>query len=151
MDSKEDCFHLGVKALIHDRDGRLLLLKLNPEKVKGEDYWDIPGGRIQKNESLEDALKREVYEETGLQNITRMTPFTMALSSIRIPVQKGDVGLIFATFLCDVSGDCPIQLSNEHIQFGWFEAGRAAELLAVNYPSQLTEKLAKLQKAKETA
>ncbi len=144
----EDSFHLGVKALIHNLEGRLLLLQSKPKKFKkeGGSYWDIPGGRIQKNESLEEALKREVYEETGLQNITLVSPFKMALSNIRIPTQNGDVGLIFATYLCEVIGDSSIQLSDEHIDFGWFDPYKAIELLAANYPAELVDKFAELHR-----
>ena len=145
--SQEDCFHLGVKALIQNHEGKLLLLQLRPKHIETErkDYWDIPGGRIQKNESLESALRREVYEETGLQNITAISPFLMALSNIRIPIQSGgDVGLIFATYLCEVLDNTSIHLSNEHIHFEWFEPSRAAEILAKNFPLALTEKIATL-------
>jgi hypothetical protein len=46
----EDFFHLGIKALIKNADGKILLLKVNTAKLKdfhGEPYWDIPGGRVQ--------------------------------------------------------------------------------------------------------
>jgi 8-oxo-dGTP diphosphatase len=129
---------LGVKALIHNSEGKLLLL----QRLKPKGVWDFPGGRVQKNEPLEAALRREVHEEVGLQNIVRITPFAMALSSIRLSVQSGDVGLIFALYLCDVNGDRPIALSQEHIHFDWVEPSQAAELLKANYPIELTEKLA---------
>src|SRR5574342_142083 len=98
MICKEDCFHLGAKALIQNTDGQLLLLRKNPKKPHHKSVellWDLPGGRIHRNESLEEALKREVYEETGLSNITQINLFMMVLSSIRIPLQESDVGLIF--------------------------------------------------------
>ena len=53
-----------VDALIVHH-GKLLLMKRNNPPVKGE--WWVPGGRIFKNESIEDAVKRKVFEETGLQ------------------------------------------------------------------------------------
>jgi len=141
---KEDCFHLGVKAFIYNEEGDVLLLQLNPEKFNGKEVWDLPGGRIQKKESLEEALKREIYEETGLQNICHFKPFMMTLSPIRISIQNSDVGLILATYLCQISRDLLIRLSEEHVQFGWFAPSRAAELLS-NYPRELMEKLSDLQ------
>lgn len=133
MDHREDCFHLGVKALIHDGAGKLLLLQRNLKKTK-EVYWDLPGGRLQRNESLEEALRREVFEETGLQNITNVRPFTVSLTNIRIPIHDSDVGLIFALYLCEVPTNSPICLSHEHVHFEWFEPVKSAELLAKNYP-----------------
>lgn len=125
----EDCFHLGAKALIQNRKGELLLLKRTA--------WDLPGGRIQRNESLEQALKREIYEETGLKHITQIRPLTMALSAIRIPMQNSDVGLIFAIYACQLEGDDTVRLSDEHKDFAWFEPKKAAELLPPTYPSEI--------------
>lgn len=52
----------AVKALILKKDKFLLLRK---SSLSGGS-WEIPGGRKQKQESDEVALKREVKEETGL-------------------------------------------------------------------------------------
>jgi 8-oxo-dGTP diphosphatase len=148
MDAKEDHFHLGVKALIHNAEGKLLLLKLNVKRIKNpKGIWDLPGGRIQKNESLEDALRREVYEETGLQDITQINPFLMMLTDRRIPFQNDDVGLVLATYFCEISGDRPICLSEEHTDFGWFEPDIAAHLLMKNHPSELTDRLLTMSKS----
>lgn len=45
--------------------GNLLLMLRNNEP--GKDLWFVPGGRIYRNESLEEAVKRVLIEETGLQ------------------------------------------------------------------------------------
>jgi 8-oxo-dGTP pyrophosphatase MutT (NUDIX family) len=142
MDGREDCFHLGAKALIHNDEGKLLLLQKSMRK--SEHLWDLPGGRIHKNEALEDALKREVDEETGLK-ILQIVPLMMFLTNIRIPIQTGDVGLIFAVYLCSTLNNNSVQLSSEHSHFDWFEPTIAAELLSANHPSELTEKVAGLQ------
>jgi 8-oxo-dGTP diphosphatase len=59
---------VGVKALAKNGEGKYLLLKRSTEKYKGvAGSWDIPGGRIVPGSSLEDNLRREIKEETGLQ------------------------------------------------------------------------------------
>jgi 8-oxo-dGTP pyrophosphatase MutT (NUDIX family) len=50
----------GVKVLLFDGNGRLLLQK------RADGIWDLPGGIVELGESLEEAAKREVAEETGL-------------------------------------------------------------------------------------
>lgn len=53
-----------VGAIITDEDGRLLLIKRGHEPEAGR--WSLPGGRIEPGESDEQAVVREVREETGL-------------------------------------------------------------------------------------
>jgi 8-oxo-dGTP diphosphatase len=146
---KEDCFHLGAKALIQSTDGKLLLLQKNPKKPhhkSTEQLWDLPGGRIHRNELLEEALKREVYEETGLSNISRIEPLTMVLSDIRIPIQESDVGLILAIYLCPIlDNNPPIQLSEEHLHYVWALPKEAAKLLILSHPAQLIKRIGQLQ------
>ena len=54
---------LGVGALIFERD-RILMAERGGEPLKG--WWSIPGGLVETGERLEDAVRREVREETGL-------------------------------------------------------------------------------------
>jgi 8-oxo-dGTP diphosphatase len=53
-----------VGAIIIDGAGRLLLIKRGHEPGKG--LWSIPGGRVEPGETDEQAVIREVREETGL-------------------------------------------------------------------------------------
>jgi len=55
---------VGVGALIL-REGRMLLVKRSKEPNKGK--WSIPGGRLELGETIEEAVKREVFEECGVQ------------------------------------------------------------------------------------
>jgi len=54
---------VGVSALIV-RDGLVLLVRRGKEPFTG--FWSLPGGRVEPGETMQDAVKREVREETGL-------------------------------------------------------------------------------------
>ncbi len=54
---------LGIGAIVV-RDGSILLVKRGNEPYQGE--WSVPGGRVERGESLKSAVKREVLEETGI-------------------------------------------------------------------------------------
>lgn len=53
-----------VAAIVEFPNDKILLVKRGTVVFKG--YWAIPGGRIEVGESVEEALLREVKEETGL-------------------------------------------------------------------------------------
>lgn len=55
--------HLGVAAVVFDTDGRVLLV----HQSYGKRGWDLPGGGREARESLEQALRRELSEELGLE------------------------------------------------------------------------------------
>lgn len=53
-----------VGAVVYDDDGRLLVVRRGHEPDTGR--WSIPGGRVETGETDEQAVVREVLEETGL-------------------------------------------------------------------------------------
>jgi 8-oxo-dGTP diphosphatase len=53
-----------VTAIVEFPDGKILLVKRGTVVFKG--YWALPGGRVDVGESVEQAVIREVKEETGL-------------------------------------------------------------------------------------
>jgi len=55
----------SVVAVIVDTDDRVLLTKRNVPPFQGE--WVMPGGKIDLGEPIVAALKREVWEEVGLE------------------------------------------------------------------------------------
>ncbi len=52
-------------AVIRAPDGRIVVVQRGRPPNVGR--WSVPGGRVEAAESLEDAVRREVLEETGLQ------------------------------------------------------------------------------------
>jgi ADP-ribose pyrophosphatase YjhB (NUDIX family) len=57
------CKEVSVMAWVEDSDSRVLLVR----QTAGQKLWTLPGGKVRPRESLEDALLREVFEETGLR------------------------------------------------------------------------------------
>lgn len=57
----------AARALVLDPADRVLLVRfVNPES--GEEFWATPGGGLDQGEELEDGLRRELREETGLEH-----------------------------------------------------------------------------------
>lgn len=139
--TKEDTFHLGVKALIRNPNKEVLLLERKSTFNKND--WDLPGGRLQKGESLLQTLQREIAEETGLDDIGDAQLFMTVLTDIRIQNAQEDVGLIFFIYLCEISGIFSPQLSDEHINFKWLPPCECLKKLN-QYPLPFRDKLADL-------
>lgn len=55
---------VGVGAVVV-REGTVLLVKRASEPLKGQ--WSLPGGAVEVGETLREAIKREVREETGIE------------------------------------------------------------------------------------
>lgn len=53
-----------VGAVVFDDEGRLLLIRRGHAPAAG--LWSIPGGRVEPGETAQQAVVREVLEETGL-------------------------------------------------------------------------------------
>jgi 8-oxo-dGTP diphosphatase len=69
---------VGVGAVVLDGD-RVLLVKRAHEPLKG--HWSVPGGAVDVGELLQDAVAREVREETSLE--VRVGPVVEVLERIR--------------------------------------------------------------------
>jgi 8-oxo-dGTP pyrophosphatase MutT (NUDIX family) len=149
---KEEIFHLGVKALIRNKVGEILILQVNPAKLKpgggwsGGAYFDVPGGRVKKGSQIEETLFAEIEEETGIRSVDSLELISTVLSNLRIPVDGGEVGLILSVYLCRVDEESlkDIRLSDEHIEYKWVEPKEASRLLRDKYPRTFTEKVATL-------
>lgn len=140
--SKHETFHLGIKALIRDQNGRLLLLKKSQkitDKYKQQPYWDIPGGRVEKGYTIIKTLKREIFEEIGVDDLVINDLFYAVMSNIRIDSEG--CGLILFIYNCSIPEGSKITLDEEHGEFGWFGQNEAAKLLGTKFPAEFSAKL----------
>jgi 8-oxo-dGTP diphosphatase len=83
-------FRIGLFALIFNDEGRVLL-----GHRRDIDWWNLPGGGMEAGETVDEALRREVREETGLEVEVEQ------LVGVYSKPQKQEVVL---TFRCHITG-----------------------------------------------
>ena len=59
-------FHLTVLGVLRRPDGTYLITRRRMDKEWAPGCWEVPGGGVRAGESAEDAVKREILEETGV-------------------------------------------------------------------------------------
>ncbi|MCD6484026.1 MAG: NUDIX domain-containing protein [Candidatus Odinarchaeota archaeon] len=88
------CHFLGVGGVII-HENKVLLVKLNYGYARGK--WVIPGGLVECGETLQEAIVREIKEETGLV----VKP--IGIVGIRALVRKSDnLTDVYCTFVCQL-------------------------------------------------
>ena len=103
MDAKP--YVLSVSAFVLGEEGKVLLLQRAEASKHFALAWEVPGGKAESSESIDQALLREVKEETGL-NVC-MSDFELAHVHVCV--------LYFKTHI----RDSKVQLSDEHMDFAW--------------------------------
>lgn len=117
-------FYLAVKGIICNREGKILVLKRSDQDDHKPGVWETPGGGIDHEQAPQEALMREILEETGL-SVTVKEPFNVF--TFRKDTGEFKVGI---TFLCDLEvGE--VTLSHEHSEYRWIDAKEFAALESV--------------------
>ena len=85
---KEGEYHLTVLGVIARSDGTFLITKRVMTKAWAPGWWEVSGGGVQAGESSEEAVRREVKEETGLD--VRNAEGGYAFTYKRVNPDEGD-------------------------------------------------------------
>ena len=85
---KEGEYHLTVLGVIARPDGTFLITKRVMTKAWAPGWWEVSGGGVQAGESSEEAVRREVKEETGLD--VRNAECGYAFTYKRVNPDEGD-------------------------------------------------------------
>ena len=106
-------FSLSAKVVVLDEKGRCLLLKRSMSSRGNPGKWDLPGGKVDVGENLEQGLLREVAEETGL---TVSLQRVLGAAEAESPTKR----VAYLIFEGSVESG-QVHLSSEHDDFTWVE------------------------------
>lgn len=103
-----------VAACYLEIDNKLLLLQRAPGKLE-PGKWGVPAGKLEKNESPENAAKRELFEETG---ISLEDPSQIQWVN-SLYIRKPEVKYIYHSFKILLYQLPKVLLSEEHQNYKW--------------------------------
>ncbi len=118
-------FRIGVFAVIEDA-GKVLLARR-----RDIGWWNLPGGGMEAGETVDDALRREIREEVGIE------VHIDYLVGVYSKPQKSEVVL---TFLCHPASGTP-GTSDEVSEVGWFPMDDLPEPLLPKHRQRLHDAL----------
>jgi 8-oxo-dGTP pyrophosphatase MutT (NUDIX family) len=126
-------FPVSIKGVL-EVHGQFVLLK------NDRDEWELPGGKLEENETPDQGLKREMLEELNVR--VEVT----SLLNVWVYNVLGKVDVFIVTLATrPIDGDPDIRLSPEHKQVGFFSYGDIATL---NMPNGYKESIALYHHAK---
>ena len=121
-------FYVAAHALVKNGDGKVLVLK----RAECNDYmpltWDIPGGTVEFGETVEEALVRELKEETGI-DITPLQPIYAYTNLSQLPARQ----TIQLVYLCDYHGGDVHLNPEEHEDYAWIEYAEISTLRCIAF------------------
>lgn len=101
----------SVGAVILNEKNEVLIMYSSRNK-----YWEFPKGKVEPGEKELDTLKREMYEETGIENF-RLHPEFKAFLRYNFRVGKLLIKKIVVYYLFKTGAE--VKVSDEHTDFKW--------------------------------
>jgi len=123
--------NVGEYGIILNKKNEFLILKLPINKEFTKEMWMFPGGRLNDDDTPESGLKREIFEETGLE-VKIITPVHTARWGIENPPKY----VVF--FLCKLVGKQNVKISKEHTESKWVSFKEINKILWHNINSKIT-------------
>ncbi len=125
-------FLAGIAALVEEPGGHCLLLRRAADRDFAPGIWECVTGRLEQGEGFEDALHREVREETGLSvAISRILGTTHFHRGAPAPANE----LVGVVYLCRTTDPAELILSTEHSEARWTTRAEAAALAGDAHPA----------------
>lgn len=127
-------FRILTKALVFKND-KILLLRRSKHSAFGALKWDLPGGKLEFGETLEDSLIREIKEETKI-NVKLIKPICTC-SSLNDDNTKQYITIVYE---CEfINGE--VNLDFEHDQYKWLKLDEIDYKDTLYYAVNAVEKL----------
>jgi len=141
----EQIFQIAVKALIRNEKGEIFMLHI-PEWGHNPAHWDLPGGRVDPDETFLETLNRELVEEIGVQYEGNPKQIIGMLTSITIPVGEDLLPLVYMIYQVNIADVSKIRLSDDMREdgTGWFSPKKAAKYMSIKFSEEFCHYVSQL-------
>lgn len=114
--------NLVVKSIIMNRKlGKILLLKRCMEDPIDPGMWENSGGNMEVGETPKEAIRREIFEETGISDMKICPPVYMTFVNKKEPY-------LIVVYLTETN-DTDVVLSDEHENSRWVDKDECKTML----------------------
>lgn len=120
------------------KEGLYLITKRSRDTRYMPGLWDIPGGTVEWGESPEEALKREIEEETTV-GVTIQSPIFIYNNTIQLPERQ----TLQIVFNCKYKSGDVVLNPREHSEYKWASLDYISNIECINFLSDLVQKLLK--------
>ena len=94
-------YGLTMRGIIRNENNEILILKRHPKSRTDPNTWELPGGKVEAGEFFDDALIREIKEETNLD--CEIGDLAIAIQHDYSFKTGGTVIQSLFVFLCDLT------------------------------------------------
>lgn len=108
------------RGRITNENGKVLYLRRSSASKVGEGAWELPGGKLDELEELEQSLYREIMEETGItSNLLEINDSDTKSHLVSDNGKYHGFLAIEITYELTLSSTPAITLSSEHSEYKW--------------------------------
>ncbi len=113
-----------VVGLVWNRQRELLFCRMSPDRGVFPGQWGFPGGGIETGETMEQALRRELKEEIGIE-VEGIRPVSFKDGTYDKTFADGTVRTVYMIFLlfhCQAQQE-ELHLNEEFVEYRWLREG----------------------------